>query len=225
MIRAVSHEIQAVIFDMDGVLVDSEPFWQQAELEILTDQGVPMSFEDTLKTQGLRIDQVVAYWYQRHPWSGRTPEQIADAILQRVVTLIDAQGAPLPGVEQSIAAIHARGWAVGLATSSPSLLIDATLNRLGLTGAFSVTCSAEALPYGKPHPQVYLDAAQGLSVNPEHCLAIEDSFNGILAAKAARMSVLAIPDPHHRDDPRFVIADHRLNSLDQMTDSWMDSLS
>lgn len=225
MVHIVTHIIQAVIFDMDGVLVDSEPFWQQAELEILSDRGVPLTFEDTLKTQGLRIDQVVTYWYQRHPWTGATPPQVADTILHRVVELIRTQGSPLPGVEQAIRTIHQRGWALGLATSSPSLLVEATLERLGLTGAFSVTRSAESLPYGKPHPQVYLDAASGLQVPPEHCMAIEDSFNGLLAAKSARMTALAVPDPHHRDDPRFVIADHRLDNLTQLTESWLDGLS
>ncbi|MBW3140401.1 hexitol phosphatase HxpB [Ferrimonas balearica] len=221
----VTHKIQAVIFDMDGVLVDSEPFWQQAELEILCDHGVPLTLEDTLKTQGLRIDQVVGYWYQRHPWSGTSPELVADAILSRVVDLIAQQGEALPGVDSAISLIQQRGWALGLATSSPSRLVEATLSRLGLHSAFAVTCSAEHLRYGKPHPQVYLNAADELRVAPEHAMAIEDSFNGLLAAKAARMTTLAVPDPHHRDDPRFVIADHRLDSLSQFTQSWLDALN
>ncbi|WP_268762535.1 hexitol phosphatase HxpB [Ferrimonas marina] len=213
--------MKAIIFDMDGVLVDSEPLWQQAELAILPKYGVPLTFEDTLKTQGLRIDQLVHYWHQRFPWQGASIEAVADELVQEVARQIRLQGRALPGVAEAMAVVQASGLPVALATSSPGPIIDATLERLQLQPHFQACLSAEHLAYGKPHPEVYLNAAAAIDVAPERCLAIEDSFNGILAAKAARMQVLAIPDDHHRDDPRFVIADHRMDSLKQLTAPWL----
>ncbi|MBY5992148.1 hexitol phosphatase HxpB [Ferrimonas balearica] len=220
----MAQQLKAVIFDMDGVLIDSEPYWQQAELQVFSELGVPLTFEDTLKTQGLRIDKVVEYWYWRHPWDGPGIDSTSDEILTRVATLVAEQGEALAGVHSAIAAIRSQGLALGLATSSPSRLIAAVLARLGLTDTFDATLSAEHLPHGKPHPQVYLDAAAALGVAATECLAIEDSFNGLLSAKSAQMRALAIPDAHHQDDPRFVIADHRLPSLVALTPEWLNAL-
>ncbi len=210
------HGIEAVIFDMDGVLVDSEPFWQQAQMAVLPRYGVPLTWQDTVRTTGIRIDLIVAMYQQRHPWSGATVTEVADEIVEQVAQLVRHQGQPLPGVQQAIVAIKAKGLRLALATSSPTLLIDATLARLGLTDAFEVICSAEALPYGKPHPQVYLNAAEGLGIIPSNCVAIEDSVTGVIAGKAASMKVVAIPEANQQQDPRFSIADLQLRSLEEL---------
>ncbi|WP_028111541.1 hexitol phosphatase HxpB [Ferrimonas kyonanensis] len=207
--------IKAVIFDMDGVLVDSEPFWQQAEMAVFPKYGVPITLADTLKTQGLRIDHVVQYWYSRHPWDNASVKQVEAEILDAMVAVIRAQGQPMAGVIPALTQLRQAGLPLAVATSSPAILMDATLDKLGIRDYFQATCSAEQLPLGKPHPQVYLDAAAAIGVAATDCLAIEDSFNGLLSAKAARMQVLAIPDRDHRNDPRYVIADQRLGSLNE----------
>lgn len=211
----MASNIQAVIFDMDGVLVDSEPFWQQAELEVFGHLGLQLSDTDPLKTQGLTIEEVVEYWYQRFPWDKPDRHQVAREILDVVSQKILAQGQPLPGVYKAIEQIQQAGIPMALATSSSSPLIQALLKKLGLTDAFMAKISAETLPFGKPHPELYLIACSALGVLPENCLAIEDSLNGIVAAKAAKMKVVAIPDGYHQTDPRFAIADQKLNSLEE----------
>ncbi|MFI3247190.1 MAG: hexitol phosphatase HxpB [Ferrimonas sp.] len=221
-VSASHRSFAAVIFDMDGVLIDSEPYWQQAQLEIFPNYGVPLTRADTITTKGLRIDQVVQHWHQRYPWGSQAPQKqaaeiqwVAQQIVQRVEQLIRTEGRPLNGVQQALIHLQQQGIPMALATSSPQSLIDATLTRLQLHQYFQAVCSAEQLPYGKPHPQVYLDAAAALSIAPISCLAIEDSLNGVIAAKAAGMQVIAIPEPDQRHDPRFSIADHTLLDLTQ----------
>lgn len=211
----------AVIFDMDGVLVDSEPFWQQAELDVLPQYGVPLTLADTVTTKGLRIDQVVALWHSRYPWPNANIDAVAAEIVAKVAELVRTNGEPLAGVKQAITLIKQQGLPLALATSSPTLLIEATLERLELDNSFDAICSAESLPYGKPHPKVYLNAAKALGIEPNRCLAIEDSVNGVIAAKAATMTAIAIPEPDQRDDPRFAIADHQMESLLAFTPAWL----
>lgn len=205
--------IQAVIFDMDGVLIDSEPLWQRVEYEVLSALGVPVTIDTIQQTTGLRIDQCVDYWYHKAPWPNYDNAKVSQAIVDRVAAEILQTGEPMPGVQQAIAHCQAKGVKIGLATSSPTLLIAAVLARLELEGQFMAIESAEALTYGKPHPEVYLNCAAALGVDPRHCLAIEDSFNGLIAARAANMQTIAIPAPEQRGDAKWVIAHHQADSL------------
>ncbi len=207
--------IQAVIFDMDGVLIDSEPFWQQAQVALMAELGVTITAEDCLQTMGLRIDQLVGYWARHHPWQGPSEPEVVARLIDRVIAQIRARGEAKPGVHATLAQIRAQGLPIGLATSSPARLMEAVLERLAVGHYFQVRHSADEEPYGKPHPGVYLSAAQQLGVAPVDCLAIEDSFNGLLAAKAACMQTILIPDPQQAGDPRFAIADLQLASLEQ----------
>ena len=208
--------IEAVIFDMDGVLIDSEPFWQASELDVFGQQGLNLTPEQTHETIGLRIDEVVRYWMKRRP--GFTPrpsvEHVAEAIVRGVAERVRAQGEPLPGVHSAIETLRAEGVRIGLATSSSPLLIDAVLDRLGIADAFEVTASAQDETHGKPHPAVYMTAAERLGVAPTACLAIEDSLMGLISAKAARMRCLVVPDPNLRGDPRLALADASAERLD-----------
>ena len=138
---------------------------------------------------------------------------VAARVTAQVVALILAQGQGKPGVTHAIQWAQQTGRKLALASSSPYVLIHAALSRLKLTGVFSVVYSAQEESYGKPHPAVYLTTAKKLGVPPEACLAIEDSLNGVLAAKAAKMKCLAVPEAHNLRDPRFVIADVTLSTL------------
>ncbi len=208
--------LEGVRFDMDGILVDSEPFWRQAEMELFATVGLNLSDQDCAQTTGLRIDEVVAIRHAEQPWEQPSQAELARAIVERVQSLVREQAQRLPGVERAIQLFEARGLPVGLASSSSSKLIATTLEALDLERRFVITHSAEGEDYGKPHPAVYLNACRLLGTDPTRTLAIEDSLNGVIAAKAARMPVVAIPAEHDRADQRFLLADRVLGSLDEL---------
>ncbi|MDP2309178.1 MAG: hexitol phosphatase HxpB [Pseudomonadota bacterium] len=186
--------IVAVIFDMDGVLVDSEPLWHLAEIEAFGAVGVALTTADCLQTTGLRVDAVVDHWFARHPWAGPPREAVAADIIARMVRLLGDHATAKDGAVEAVRFLRAQGLPLAVASSSPRVLIDAVVARLGLTDAFAVLRSAEHERYGKPHPAVYLATAAALGVDPRACVAIEDSGNGIRAAVAAGMYTIAVPD-------------------------------
>ena len=207
-----SLSIQAVIFDMDGVLIDSEPLWQRVEYEVLSALGVPVTIETIQQTTGLRIDQCVDYWYHKAPWADYDNAKVSTAIVDKVAEEILRTGEAMQGVQQAIDYCQAKGLKIGLATSSFYTIIEAVLSKLGLSDKFMAVQSAEGLTYGKPHPEVYLNCA-ALGVDPRYCLAIEDSFNGLIAARAANMQTVAIPAPEQRGQAKWVVAHHQADSL------------
>lgn len=215
----------AVIFDMDGLLVDSEPLWAQAEMEVFGEVGIVLGEEDCARTKGLRTDDVVAYWYARRPWVGRSAADIEATLIQRVAARLREEGVALPGVASALAVAKKGGRPIALASSSPSVIIAATLERLGLNDVFDVVQSAEHEPLGKPHPGIFLRAAERLGVAPTACVVLEDSLTGLIAAKAARMSCVVVPFDHPHHDARFVLADAILASLEGFTEELVATLA
>ncbi|HEX6184902.1 MAG TPA: hexitol phosphatase HxpB [Pyrinomonadaceae bacterium] len=205
--------IGAVIFDMDGVLIDSEPFWQESEIDAFGRAGLALTREMCLQTMGLRVDEVVEYWRRRQDFDEAPAGALEDSIVGGVVERIQTRGEAKEGAAEAIEFFRGRGVRVALASSSAYRLIRAVTEQLGLADTFDCVYSAEEEEYGKPHPGVYLTTARRLGVAPTVCLAVEDSFNGVLAAKAARMKCIAVPEPAQRRDPRFCIADTLLDSL------------
>lgn len=202
----------AVIFDMDGVLINSEPLWHVAEIEVFGALGVPLTPADCVKTTGRRIDEVARYWFEQSPWQGPPPERVARSIVARVCGLVTERGEAMPWAREAVRFVARQGVRVGLASSSDDVLIRAVLARLGIGSHFEVTHSAEHEPLGKPHPGVYLSTARKLGARPERCLAIEDSGNGIRAAVAAGMRVVAVPTELTYGEP-FAVAYRRYPSL------------
>lgn len=207
--------IRAAIFDMDGLLLDSEPFWQQAEIDVLGRLGVPLTPEMCEQTKGLRIDEVITWWRSRYPWTGVSNERVVHDVLDGVAERVASHGRLLPGVEHALQLARRHCERVALASSSPMSLISHTLQTLGIRDQFDIVRSAEHEAHGKPHPAVYLSTAAELGISPLRCLAFEDSMTGVIAAKAARMVCVAVPDPTQRNDPRFTVADLTLDSLEQ----------
>ena len=209
--------LRAVVFDMDGLLVDSEPLWVRAEIDIFGELGLVLTEADCAKTKGLRVDDVVAYWYARHPWEARPTAEVEARLIARVAGLVREEGRALPGIASAICVAREDGRRLALASSSPRVIIRATLERLGLTDAFDVVQSAETEPAGKPHPGIFLRTAEHLGVSPLECVVLEDSLTGVIAAKAARMACIAVPFDHPHHEPRFVLADAIVGSLSDVT--------
>lgn len=205
--------IKAVIFDMDGILIDSEPFWQQEEIRMFGELGVNITKELHETTLGMGTDEVVEHWYNYKPWNGPSQYEVREELLKRVSFRIINEGEALPGVEQAIRFFEDKKISIALASSSPIGLINDVIKKLKIQNRFALVCTAEDVGFGKPHPAVYIATAEKLDMHPSNCLAIEDSINGVLSAKSARMRVLAIPDKDHLNDPRFGIADLKLASL------------
>ena len=211
-------QILAAIFDMDGLLVDSEPLWDQAELDVIASLGVDITRRHELPdTLGLRIDMVVDLWFAHQPWSGPSRQEVTDRIITRAIALVEETKPLLPGVREAVALCKSQGLRVGLASASPLHMLEKVLTMFDLRDSFDALASAEKLPYSKPHPQVYLDCAAKLGVEPLSCVALEDSVNGMIASKAARMRAIVVPAHENQDDARFVLADVKLTSLADLT--------
>jgi mannitol-1-/sugar-/sorbitol-6-/2-deoxyglucose-6-phosphatase len=220
--------VAAVILDMDGLLIDTEPAWRTAEASVFAALGVQLTEAELLDTTGQAIGELVAIWRQHPPHRGREIDQLSDAeiadrITDLVVAQVKAEGQPMTGVPEAISMFRRHRLALAIASSSPMRLIDAVCERLGLA-SIEVRCSASDEGSSKPAPDVYLAAARKLGKSPAECLAIEDSPNGVLAAKAARMRCLAVPDPLLAADPRYREADLVLSSLGWLDDQALRAL-
>jgi mannitol-1-/sugar-/sorbitol-6-/2-deoxyglucose-6-phosphatase len=216
--------LTASIFDMDGLLVDSEPLWQEAEVSILGALGVPLELDGCRRTKGMFVNEVARYWFTRYPWSGPEPDDVAVAVVDRVAQLVVEKGTLQPGARHTIELCAGRGMRLAVASSSEYRLIEVILGHFGLVDLFELVHSAEDEEYGKPHPAVFLSAAAKLGVAPADCLVWEDAAAGVLAAKAARMACVAVPEPTERTLPGFAIADAVLASLDQVDAAFIDRL-
>lgn len=211
-------QILAAIFDMDGLLVDSEPLWDQAELDVIASLGVDISRRHELPdTLGLRIDMVVDLWFAQQPRNGPSRQEVTERIITRAIALVEETKPLLPGVREAVTLCKSQGIKVGLASASPLHMLEKVLTMFDLRDDFDALASAEKLPYSKPHPQVYLDCAAKLGIDPLNCVALEDSVNGMIASKAARMRSIVVPAHENQDDPRFVLADVKLTSLTELT--------
>lgn len=211
-------QILAAIFDMDGLLIDSEPLWDRAELDVIAGLGVDISRRNELPdTLGLRIDMVVELWFAQQPWNGPSREEVTARIISRAISLVEEQRPLLAGAREAIALCKSQGLKVGLASASPLHMLEKVLAMFDLREQFDALASAEKLQYSKPHPQVYLDCAAKLGVDPLTCVALEDSVNGMIASKAARMRSIVVPEHENQADPRYVLANVKLSSLEQLT--------
>jgi HAD superfamily hydrolase (TIGR01509 family) len=211
---------RAVIFDMDGLLIDSEPYWKMAEKKVFGELGLDLTDELLRQVMGFRLSEVVKHWHTYQPWNNADLARTETDVLETVRNMILDHAEPMPGVYDVLELLHSNGYPMAVASSSAMSLIEAVLEKLQIRHYFSVIWSAEFEPYGKPHPGIFITAAEKLSVPPSQCLVLEDSINGVIAAKAARMRCIAVPELATSGDPGFAIADLKVDSLGRLVESW-----
>lgn len=205
--------IKAIIFDMDGVIIDSEPLWRRAMIQSFVEIGIPFTDEHCRITTGLRFKEVADFWFKKHHISHIGIDEFDERVINRLCKLIEQEGKLMPGVLESLIFFKEKGFKTGIGTSSNTRLMNTVVDVLKIRSYFNALCSAEHMDYGKPHPQVYLTCAAQLGTDPQHCLVIEDSVNGIIAGKAAQMKVVAVPEEINQHNSKFAIADYKVNSL------------
>jgi HAD superfamily hydrolase (TIGR01509 family) len=212
--------IEAMIFDMDGLLVDSEPFWVEAQIEVFARVGLMLTPELCAETTGLRVDAVAHYWFNRFPWAQKTCLDVAGEIVDRVAELLEGIE-PLPGVRELIDKAVARNVKLALCSSSPYKLIRKVVALLGLT-ELQVLYSGEDEKFGKPHPGAYISTADKLGIPYDRCLVFEDSLNGSIAGKAAGMKVVAVPQGPNLKSTRFDFCDVKIASLLEFDEAYFE---
>ena len=213
--------IDAVVFDLDGVIVDSEHVWDEVREELARERGGRWNERAQRDMMGMSSVEWSQYMHDKIGLP-EPPEEISAEVVRRLEERYRADLPLIPGAREAVLRIADR-WPLGLASSSNRPIIDLVLALSGLAQAFRATVSSEEVPRGKPAPDVYLEAARRLGVAAERCAAVEDSHNGILSAKAARMRVLAVPNPRYPPgDDALAAADDVLASLAELTPSRID---
>jgi HAD superfamily hydrolase (TIGR01509 family) len=208
--------IVAVVFDLDGVLVDSESVWNEVRRQFTEENGG--QWHEGAQRDMMGMSSVEWSRYVRDRLGVRMePERISQAVADRVVDLYRERLPLLPGAVESVRALAAE-WPLGLASSSNRHVIDLVLELAGIADDFQATISSEEVGAGKPAPDVYLEAAKRLEVDPTRCAAIEDSSNGLRSARAAGTAVIAVPNRDFPPDPDALeLADLVLDSLEKLT--------
>jgi HAD superfamily hydrolase (TIGR01509 family) len=208
--------IEAVVFDLDGVLLDSEEIWDRAREELARERGGRWHDRAQRDMMGMSSTEWSRYMADVIGLP-EPPEEINREVVRRLTELYREELPAIPGAREAVERLAAR-WPLGLASSSNRELIDLALELLGVEHLFTATVSSEEVAHGKPAPDVYLEAARRLDVDPTTTAAVEDSHNGILSAKAAGMRVIAIPNAHFPPDgDALAVADVVLDSLAELT--------
>lgn len=205
--------MNTVIFDMDGLLIDSEPIWQEATTEIFTTKNLHITTEQYESTTGLRTAEFLEHWFDYFHLDKKLLPEWQNWLYELVITKIKSKGAVMPGVDYIIDFFASKNYKMGVASSSPMQLIDCVVDIIGMRKSLQVITSAENLPFGKPNPQVYINCAAALNSKFSNCICFEDSINGMIAAKAAKMGCVVVPAINQRNDSRWSLANVQLDSL------------
>jgi HAD superfamily hydrolase (TIGR01509 family) len=208
--------IQAVVFDLDGVLVDSEPVWEQVRRRYVDGHGGTWRQDTQARLMGMSTGEWARY-LSEDLGVDRPPSVVAGEVVAEMARRYDAQLPLMPGAIEAVRRMAAR-WRLALASSSPTTLINRVLEDAGLSGTFEVALSTEEVPRGKPEPDVYLEVARRLDLRPGLCAAVEDSSNGLRSAGAAGMAVVAVPHPAYPPRPEaLALARLTVEDLDGLT--------
>ena len=190
----MNSQIKGVIYDMDGLIINSEPLWKIAEIESFKEIGFDFTVEMCAQTTGMRIDEVVKFWWKKLKRNSSTQEDLISSIEEKMIHLIKSKGEILPGVLDSLKLLNDVQIPIALASSSSMSLINATIETLKIKKYFKIIHSAENEIAGKPHPAVFLSTAKMMKLSPKKCLVLEDSKAGMFAGLNANMRTIVIPE-------------------------------
>ena len=207
---------KAVIFDMDGVIIDSEPLWKQAEFDVFSSLGVVVSEEFSPITQTMTTTEVAEFWFEKYPWQTISLKEVEERVISRVIELIETNNCAILGIRGFMERLKAQGLKIGVATNSPYRIIPFALQKVGVYELIDAISSAEFEEKGKPDPAVYLSASQKLAIMPHECVVVEDSHSGMIAAKSAGMTVVAFTNGQLHTS--FELADFTLSHFDGSVD-------
>jgi len=191
--------IRAVVFDLDGVLIDSEPVWEQVRRGLVAERGGHWAPDSQRRLMGMSTPEWARY-LSEDLGVGLSPDAVAAAVIDRMTARYTEHVPLMAGAVEAVRRLAAR-WPLGLASSSPETLIQTVLQSAGLQSCFTVVMSTEQVAHGKPAPDIYLAVTAGLGYPPPDCAAVEDSSNGLRSAGAAGLRVIAVPQPRYPPDP------------------------
>lgn len=217
--------VEAVVFDLDGVLVDSEPVWEAVRRDFVSEHGGTWRPDSQQRLMGMSTPEWAGYLVTDLGVAGMSAQEVAAGVVERMADRYRMAVPMLPGAAAAARLLAGR-WPLGLASSSPRRLIDVVLDRARLAGLFAAIVSTEELARGKPAPDVYLEVTALLGLDARRCVAIEDSTNGLRAACAAGLEVVAVPRPAYPPDAdALACADLVLDSLDALTLEMVEKLA
>ena len=217
--------VEAVVFDLDGVLVDSEPVWEAVRRDFVAEHGGRWRPDSQQRLMGMSTAEWARYLVTDLGVGGMSAEEVAEAVVERMAEQYREAVPLLPGAAAAPRLLASR-WPLGLASSSPRRLIDVVLDRTGLAALFAVIVPTDEVGRGKPAPDVYQEATARLGFDTQRCVAVEDSTNGLRAACAAGMEVVAVPRPAYPPDAdALACAGLVLDSLEELTLEMVESLA
>jgi HAD superfamily hydrolase (TIGR01509 family) len=216
--------VAAVVFDLDGVLIDSEPVWEEVRRQYVAEHGGRWRPDSQRRLMGMSTPEWSTY-LATELGVDVPPDRIADDVVDRVAQRYETDLPLMPGAVEAVQRLASR-WPLGLASSAARPLIDRVLAATKMGSLFEVTVSTEEVPHGKPAPDVYLTVAERLAVAPAQTVAVEDSSNGLRSASAAGMIVVAVPHPRYPPAPDALArADLVLRSLDDLRPETLEQLA
>ena len=216
--------IQAAIFDMDGLLIDSEPLWSKAFHKAFIPLGIDIKESDMQEVRGHRNNESVEHFFQKYKITGHSEAKTTQEILDDMQEFIKSEGKLLPGVHHALDTCKKAGLPIALASSSEQRIIDVVVDTLEIRHYFDHIYSAQNEKLGKPYPGVFITAAELMKVRPMYCLVFEDAPAGVLAAKAAKMKCIAVPETANRDNKFVQTADLILNTLDEFNKKILETI-
>jgi mannitol-1-/sugar-/sorbitol-6-/2-deoxyglucose-6-phosphatase len=205
---------EGAVFDLDGLLIDSERLWEKAQMAAFAEEGLELTLAMQHSTTGMRLKEAMGIWQGYFPKAALDASRLNARMNAYMIREFGKTGMVKPGAVRALDLCADAGCKLAIASSSPPEVIAAALRTLALADRFHAVVSAVLETHGKPHPSVFLSAAARIKADPARCIAFEDSVAGVRAAKAAGMFCVAVPEAHNRGRSEYAIADRIFDSLE-----------